>query len=285
MEYTLVVSDNSIQFHFNAENADRFSGDATDHTLTWNGSRDLSSLFGQNLMLRLRLVRAEVFAFQAAGSPENFAQPIGPTPGRCRGTCEGPPDIDGELDDQCWQDFDHTGVADAFTEFEENVPADPQTRALIARGAERLYLAIDCEEPLTDRLPEHSPGGRINYQREETIEIRLNAPGQRTFFDQLLVTNTGKTEHNWFSVEEGGTRNVSPVAWTARTSRIPGHWYVELAVSFDALNTGPPRPGERWRMNIIRHRHVGESDDTSCWSCMFGAIHRNDRSGQLVFET
>lgn len=269
---------------FSAARADRFTGDAVDHTLTWDGSGDLSGFFGQNLMLRLTLVRAELFAFQAAGAPERFAAPIGPPPVLCRGVCVDPPVIDGRFDDTCWQDFNHTGVAAGFAQFQENIPATPKTRVAITRDAANLYLAIDCEEPLFDRLPETAPDGPLRYARDETVEVRLSAPGQGSFFNQLMVACTGATQHNWFSVEEGGSRNVAPVAWTARVDRIPGRWYAELAVPFAVLGTEPPRPGDRWMMNIIRHRHLDNPGDTSCWSCMFGGNHRNDRSGQLVFE-
>jgi hypothetical protein len=280
----LLSDGGQILKRFSAAHADVFTGDAVDQPLTWGGSGDLSGLYGQNLMLRLTLVQAELFAFRAAGAPEKFAAPPGPAPVQCRGLCVTPPVIDGCFDDLCWQDFDHTGVATDFVQFEENRPAALKTRVAITRDADTLYLAIDCEEPLSDRLPSTPPAGPLRYARDETVEIRLNAPGQGSFFNQLMVTCAGATQHNWFSVEEGGSRNVAPVAWTARVARIPGHWYAELAVPFAVLGTASPTPGDRWMMNIIRHRHLESRADISCWSCMFGANHRNDCSGQLVFE-
>jgi hypothetical protein len=37
-------------------------------------------------------------------------------------------------------------------------------------------------------------------------------------------------------------------------------------------------------MNVLRHRYLGEKPDRFCWSCMFGGVHRNDRSGVMVFD-
>ncbi len=280
----LLSDGGAVLKRFRSERFDRFDGDAVDHTLTWGGCGDLSGFFGQNLMLRFTLVHADLFSFRAAGAPERFKALLGPNPVQCRGLCVKAPVVDGQLNDECWLDFNHTGVANDFVQFTENVPAEIKTRVAFTRNHEHLYIAIDCEEPLSEQLPEVAPEGPLRYARDETVEIRLNAPGQGTFFNQLMVTNTGAMQHNWFSVEEGGSRNVSPVAWQARPSKIPGHWYAELAVPFAALDAAPPQPGDQWQMNIIRHRHLTGETQTTCWSCMFGGNHRNDRSGRLVFE-
>ena len=50
------------------------------------------------------------------------------------------------------------------------------------------------------------------------------------------------------------------------------------------VTPAPPTPGEHWQTNILRHRYLEGNTDRSCWSCMFGGLHRNDRSGVLVFD-
>jgi len=258
---------------FDYSRCDVFAGDSVDHTLTWGGRRDLSFLFGQHLMLRLKLKRADLFAFRAAGSPERFSAPLGPRPLRC-GRCEHPPVVDGILSDLCWQDFTHSGVADDFVKFTEPSPAEVKTKVWMTRDDENLYVAVDCEEPLSDRLE--------GAGQQDMLELRLSAPGQGTHFNQLMVAVAGEKRHCWFSVEEGGSADYDKIEWDAKTSQIPGHWYIEMSVPFRSLHASPPKPGEQWQMNIIRHRHV-DGDGMSCWSCMYGSVHRNDRSGLLVF--
>ena len=184
--------------------------------------------------------------------------------------------IDGVLGDGCWEDFSHTGVAEDFARLTENVPAPISTRVSFTHDDVNLYIAVDCEEPHTDRLEREPSGGSVNYQREEVIEFRFNAPGQGTFFNQLMVTPSGKQRHCWFSVEEGGGRELDHIDWAAQTSVVPGHWYVELAVPFKALGTDSPKDGEQWQMNVLRFRHMDGSDvwpdralweEASCWSC------------------
>lgn len=266
---------------FDYAHCDAFTGDNVDHTLSWRGRSNLAFLFGQNLMLRIKMKHADLFAFRAAGPRERFTAPLGPRPVCCGWTTRTPV-IDGVLNDESWMDFSHSGVADNFVKFTEMSPANVRTRVLMTRDAERLYIAVDCEEPLTDRLQSVQAEGELDYQKDDMLEFRLSAPGQGTHFNQLMVTSSGAKMHCWFSVEEGGLAIYDDIAWEARTSMIPGHWYVEMAVPFSALGVAPPQPGERWQMNIIRHRHV-DGYEPSCWSCMYGSVHRNDRSGILLF--
>ena len=267
---------------FGADRSDAFAGDSVDHALSWGGRSDLAPLIGQNVMLRLTLRKADLFSFRAAGAKERFSAPLGPAPVRC-GRCTAPPLIDGRLDDECWQDFSNTGIADEFVRFTEAVPAPTQTRVSITRDDEALYVAIDCDEPRAEDLPAGPPEAGIDYQRDEVVELRFSAPGQGTFFNQLMVTPDGRTFQAWFSVEEGGCRVLDEVEWEAKTSVIPGHWYVEMRVPFSALGSAAPKPGERWQMNVIRYRCL-EGREVSCWSCMFGNVHRNDLSGALSFS-
>ncbi len=268
---------------FTYADADAFTGDATDQPLSWRGRADLSAFTGQYLRLRLRVRQGDLFAYRATGDKKLFGQTTGPPPVRC-GRCTVAPKIDGIHNDNAWQDFAHSGVAEDFVQFEKNAAPRVQTRVMVTRDDDNLYFAVDCEEPHTDMLvANHGENeGIFNFNEDDAIEIRLNAPGQGTFFNQLCVNAAGKRFQAWFSVEEGGSRIICDVAWQAAVSQVPGHWYVEMAVPFAALNVAAPASGERWRMNIIRHRHA-DGDDTSCWSCMFGKTHRNDLSGTLVF--
>ena len=266
---------------FGMRKADAFGGDNTDHVLSWGGRTDLTSLIGQNLMLRVELRKAELFSFRVGGRKERFSARLGPPPVRC-GRCGAPPVISGILDDACWQDFSNSGVAADFVEFTENCPAEIGTRVLITRDDANLYIAADCDEPQAEKLQGMEAEGAVNYQKEEVLELRLSAPDQGTFFNQLMVTASGRQRHCWFSVEEGGSKVLDSIEWEAATTVGSGHWYVEMAVPFKSLRAEPPASGEKWQMNIIRHRHLGPSG-VSCWSCMFGGMHRNDLSGTLVF--
>lgn len=273
----------AIMKQFSFADFDVLEGDKTDHLLSWQGVSDLSALTGQNLMLRLRLRQAELFSFRVSGDKEKFTTPLGPTPVRC-GQCLRPPVIDGALDDQCWQDFSRTGIADDFVRFAEQTPATVRTRVSMTYDQERLYIGVDCEEPLTENLVAACTDEEDGYtfKKDDAIEVRLNAPGQGTFFNQLCVNSAGNRFHAWFSVEEGGSHVVEELGWEARTTVVAGHWYVEMSIPFAALRTSTPSAGDRWNMNIFRFRQAGDADNSS-WSCTFGSVHRNDLSGVLSF--
>ena len=284
IEAELLADNGDLMDGYLYADSDPFTGDATDHALSWRGKSDLSSLAGQALMLRLRVRNSDLFAFRSAGPKALFTAVAGPPPVRC-GVCTNPPVIDGRLDDSCWQDFGNSGVAEDFVKFEKLEPAPVKTRAMFTRDKDHLYISVDCEEPLLDKLvathEENEP--EFNFSEDDMIEIRLSAPGQGTFFNQLCVNAAGKRFQAWFSVEEGGSRIISNVEWQAAVSQLAGHWFVEIAIPFASLDALPPASGERWQLHVIRHRQT-DGYTVSCWSCMFGKVHRNDLSGVLVFS-
>jgi hypothetical protein len=263
-------------------NADPFTGDDTDHLLTWQGSGNLKQFTGQYLMLRLRLENAEVFSFRINGSDEEMKLSHGPAPitaGRCAHT----PVIDGVLNDDCWQDFTRSAVATDFSDFDQIQKVDVQTRVLITYDDDNLYLAVECEEPLADRLARTREPGPIRYSQEDGVEVRLSGPHHEPYFHQFLMTATGKGDHNWFSKEAGGLVPDFPGDWTLKPHIETGRWTLEVAIPFATLTSQTPQAGEQWKLNIIRYRCT-DGPQRSCWSCMFGSVHRNDLAGKLVFS-
>ena len=261
--------------------SDVFTGDDVDSLLSWGGDGDLSGLFGQYLMLRLVMHKAEVYTFRAAGRSERFDSPLGPPPVRC-GRCVAPPVVDGVLDDNCWQDFTHSGVAAEFVKYTEVAPAPVRTRALFTYDDDHLYIALECEEPSTDAVRASDAQGPVSYASEEVVEFRLSAPRHGTHVHQLMVTPTGRKQHCWFSKEAGGSRCLERADWEARPHVVEGRWSVEMAVPFQSLDAPCPAAGDTWRLNIIRYRYV-DGSDISCWRCMYGSPHRTDLTGALTF--
>lgn len=272
-------SGNTIEpFTFDA--SDPFAGDAVDHALSWRGRNDLSHLQGQYVRLKLRLRKADLFTFRLHGEPERFAAPLGPPPVRC-GRCAVAPTIDGRLDEGCWQDFTHSGVAADFVRFDRIEPAAVQTRALFTYDDRCLYIALECDEPAVERLA-GKPGRDVDYAVEDCFEVRLSSPAHGFHVHQLMVSAVGGTTHNRFSKEAGELRPDIRLPWQVKTSAVTGRWVAEIAVPFSTLDTKPPGPGERWRLNIIRYRHT-QGVDRSAWVCVFGSVHRSDLAGELLF--
>lgn len=266
---------------FGLRDSDGLRGDSIDEPLAWRGSCDLGRLFGQYLMLKLVLRGAELFSFRVSGPAERFAIPLGPPPVRC-GRCRETPRIDGVLSDLCWQDFSNSGVADDFVRFDEMTPAPTRTRLLFTRDDARLYIAVECDEPLSERLPAAGSPDSLSYNRDEVIELRLSAPGHGTHCHQLMVSAGGARQHAWFSKEAGGGRVLTGTEWEARVSAVAGRWCAEMAVPFTTLTAPAPAAGERWRLNVIRYRNMAGAE-RSCWVCMYGSVHRTDLTGELLF--
>ncbi|OGV62917.1 MAG: hypothetical protein A2498_04765 [Lentisphaerae bacterium RIFOXYC12_FULL_60_16] len=272
-----------IKGHGRAD-SDPFIGDGLDQRLTWRGESGLRHYTGRTVMLRLYLVQAEVFGFRQDGRKEAFSTERAAPPVQA-GYCRKAPQIDGVLNEECWQDFTHSGVAADFVCFNCPEPAPVKTRALLTRDQDALYLAIECAEPLSDRLTMTRSPGPVNYNREDCLELRFTTPADREGFycQQFFVTVGGAMEHNRFSKEAGGLGGNIKDPWQAATGVVPGHWVAEVAIPFATFKTPSPAAGERWQMNIIRHRLTPEGYEASCWVSQLGSVHRTDLTGDLVF--
>ena len=75
-------------------------------------------------------------------------------------------------------------------------------------------------------------------------------------------------EHDW-------ARVVDDVATLGIT------WYAQDTLG-EVVHYEPPATGDKWMVNIIRHRNT-DGYQISTWSCLFGGAHRNDLSGTLAF--
>lgn len=273
----------SLSRQYHQETSDKITGDHQDVPLTWNGSSDITQHNGQSIMLRLIMHKAEVYSFRAHGSQDLIDASRGKAPVEV-GRCIEKPVIDGILNDESWQNFNNTGVAGEFSDYQKLEAAEVQTRAMLTYDDKNLYIAVECDEPLSDQLPKDKPTGDVEYSEEETIDLRISAPEHDTHVHQFLLTSTGRGDHHWFSTEKGGSIPHHPGKWEFKASVVPGRWILELAIPFETLTTGTPKAGDRWKLNLLRFRQLAGPGHNSSWSCVFGANHRNDLAGTLVFK-
>ena len=268
-----------------AESADAFSGDAADYLMTWNGSGSLQRILGEKLRLRLRFVDAQVFGFRLGESREGIAAvSAGPAPLSCR-TTDTPPVIDGDLADSVWENFTAIATIEDFVHYDKVEPAPVKSTVYLTRDAEALYMGFDLAEPDMDRLVATRRQGDADLYNEECIQIELQPGGPEDvvtvlYFSPKAVTHQLRIDP---SRSHSGTHDSNP-SWEAAAALAEARWTAELRIPYASLGVEPPKPGDRWRMNIHRFRHTQGQMEVYSWVCIFGQFSRHDRRGELLFQ-
>ena len=178
--------------------------------------------------------------------------------------------IDGNLDDPAWQTCSQLFP---FFEAEGSGPATVQTKALLFRTAQKLFIAFRCEEPRIDRLVAHCSDRDSGIWRDDCVEVFLRRPQQRGFY-HIIVNSRGTT---YEANEKNPEWNPDLEVAVAKTKDA---WTVEMAIPWRELG-GAPAPGETWRANVCRERKV--ESELSCWSCTYGNFSKPQRFGEMVF--
>ena len=150
---------------------------------------------------------------------------------------DAPPVLDGRLDDACWKS---ACVVDKFTLLGTDDDPGMATRALLTYDADHLYLAYDCEEPLTDKLVARAEKHDGPTWKDDGVEIFLNPSGDRQRYVQLAINTAGILMDNCAD-EAGAKLDVGyDTGAEAKTAVEEGRWTLELRLPFSGLPLGSP---------------------------------------------
>jgi hypothetical protein len=173
--------------------------------------------------------------------------------------------VDGKADEATW------GKALAMSNFRsaDGTPANPQTVVLAAFDSQAFYFAVSCLEP--------KPG---SVSARDAITLMLNPEGRPELYSVTLMGNGAIRA----SVRtNAGERNLAAGLVRAKVAGAEAEWSAEVAVPWAVFGMDkPPKPGETWRLNIVRQRAV-DGAQTSSWAPLPGAYGDVQNYGQLFF--
>ena len=160
------------------------------------------------------------------------------------------PQLDGRLDDACWQ---AAAVTEPFLSLGTHKPAPIQTRVRVAYDRAALYVAIDADEPNMQAVRAPSrPRDADETWKDDGFEIFLTpAPGGLEY--NHLIGNLAGSKYD---AQLGGAAQA--VAWNPEpdwqfaVSHAQSGWTAEVAIPFEALGAPPPRKGEYWGLKVCR---------------------------------
>lgn len=174
-----------------------------------------------------------------------------------------PPQIDGDLDDDCWEEGP---ILTGFTVPEELSPAPKPVTARIAFDDSNLYLAIDSAEPHPERLRARHQEDDPDVWQDDCVEVFLRAGSDargtdHTAVDQLIVNAAGA---RWSLHHRASGFRPWPPDWPAAVAVYADRWTAELAVPLAAIGVHTAT-GRLVELKLGREDATGGETVLSVW--------------------
>jgi len=188
------------------------------------------------------------------------------------------PSIDGKLDDAVWQQ------ATALERFVQtvNTPDAPSvaTTGFIACDAEKLYVAVRCEEPKMDAL--EIRGGETrdgSIWLGDSVDVFISAGAERVPYFHLITNPAGVRWDGKHSAE------LADLKWNPEyelaVAKGDDFWSVEWAIPWAALDMQAPATGANLYGNVCRQRRPVR--ELSSWTMVVTGFVEPGSLGELTF--
>ena len=169
------------------------------------------------------------------------------------------PQIDGVLGDPAWK---RASALPAFVPLFGNAEAGIKaaTRAWVGWDPQQLYIAVQADETLVDKL--ESVGTRRDdaVWNGDSIEILLSVQDAGLPYFHFIVNPKNVQWEAEFTTDHDLNYNPN---WTTATHIGEGAWTAEIAIPWADLRI-EPRPGLQLRADLCRQRRP--EPELSCWS-------------------
>lgn len=188
-----------------------------------------------------------------------------------------PPKLDGRLDDDAWRD---APLVSAFTTYDKHETAKVQTAFRAVYDDDALYLGVQCEEPMWQKVIVAAPGMRDDHAavfRSEAIEVFLDPKHDHANYYQIAANVSGAvfdgrgSDSTW----NGHAKAAGAVA--------TGRWTLEIVLPWADFGVNAPQPGTVMGLNVCRDRNLGDREWTS-WAYIAADFHDPLHFGHIVLS-
>lgn len=188
---------------------------------------------------------------------------------------EQPPNVDGVLDDACWQ---QAPLVSGFTFYDKSELVEVQTSFRVVYDDRRVYFGVRCEEPSMDKLsPAATARDDGEVFRQEALEFFVDPTHDHVHYYQFGVGAAG-------SLYDSRRRDT---AWNSeaqvRVARGEAHWSLEFSIPWADLAI-QPRVGAVIGFNVCRDRYIGRRREWTNWSQTKANFHDPERFAHLVLS-
>ncbi len=186
-----------------------------------------------------------------------------------------PPNVDGKLDDACWQAAEELGP---FTLLDGTAPAKEQTSVRTCSDGQALFVGCELLESSMEALRAEKTADDVSdVFANDCVEIFIQ-PDPETGEYFHLVGSAGGARYD--AIASGGPIDWSP-KWQLAVGRGPDRWCLEAAIPLAEVRLAGVQEGQSIRFNVCREETPHK--ELSCWSLTGGTFHNASRFGELVF--
>ena len=198
--------------------------------------------------------------------------------------------VDGKLDDAPWA----RAAGAKFVNNSDGSPAAQETEARILYDDKYLYFSFRSADE--NIWATHSRRDQRLWE-EEVVEVFLQADASQPSYIELEVNPLGTLLDIYLLDRRKNlpyeSWNSAGVNWAVRVEgKVDGRggdrgWTCEIALPFEDVATAPhlpPRPGDRWRMNLYRVESRPEPLGLAWSPTLEGDFHVPTMFGEIIFS-
>ncbi len=176
---------------------------------------------------------------------------------------EAPPEIDGRLDDPCWQQATHL---QGFWREDVDAPELEPTEAWICYDARAIYVAFRCHDSKPSEIRCAQKKRQGSLWRDDSVEFWLDVTDSGHDFYSFRVNPAG-TQYD--RVPGGTSEKIEWKGdWRAAASIDEGGWSAEMEIPFAILRYPPGQ-------NIFRFdlgRRLAREEERALWPVCFARV-------------
>lgn len=199
----------------------------------------------------------------------------------CRQTAKRPY-LDGNLNDECWQNLKPLRFRNAVGQTlpthvspDNEATAEYATQAWFAYDKEFLYLALRCQHPANHHVPpvanrQHDADLR-DYDR---VSVLLDLDRDYSTYFRLEIDQRGCIHEDCW-----GDRRWNP-RWFVAVRSEPTYWQIEAAIPMVELTADAVTVGRAWACNVVR---ILPGQGVQAWALPADVRPRPEGMGLLLF--
>ena len=158
------------------------------------------------------------------------------------------------------------------------------TSFLLAYDDEALYIAVVAAEPAPDSMAGESRPRDGEIWRDDDVELFIDATFDKSTYRQFAVGLAYSVQFDAIGGPEHGEYGDPKwdAEWQSAVAAGDKEVVVEFAIPYEALGVEPPKPGDKWGLNVCRQRVA--TGEMSAWSIPYANFHQPTHFGIVTFE-
>jgi len=177
-----------------------------------------------------------------------------------------PPQIDGNLNDLCWQQARKVDLTENMT----GGPVRCPTTCYICYDDNNIYFGFLCKEPYIDKIKADEKYRDGKVWEDDCVEVFIDTNlDRKSYYHFSLNTLNTQADEKWIDplCEETGWDGF----WDGKTVKGQDFWSAEIAIPFYNFSFSQ-EASSTWGINLCRERKV--EPEYSAWAPTFGGFHK-----------